>query len=60
MARGGARLTEQLVELCKEHLAGYKAPRSVDYVDSIPRTATGKIQKRPLRDPYWAGLDRRI
>ena len=53
-------LSEELVAYCREHLAGYKAPRSVDYIDAIPRTATGKIQKRPLRDPYWEGLDRRI
>ncbi len=56
----GEALSEELAAYCREHLAGYKAPRSVDYVERIPRTATGKIQKRHLRDPYWAGLDRRI
>ncbi len=53
-------LSDELVAHCREHLAGYKVPRSVDYTDRIPRTETGKIQKRHLRDPYWAGLDRRI
>ncbi len=49
-----------LIARCRELLAGYKAPRSVDFVDEIPRSAAGKIQKRPLREPYWAGRDRRI
>ena len=55
-----AELAERLVSYCREHLAGYKAPKTVDFVDEIPRTGTGKIQKRPLRDPYWVGRDRRI
>jgi long-chain acyl-CoA synthetase len=45
---------------CREHLAGYKVPRSFDFSESIPRTGTGKIEKRVLREPYWAGSDRRI
>jgi long-chain acyl-CoA synthetase len=53
-------LAARLLAYCREHLAGYKTPRSVDFVDEIPRTATGKIQKKPLRDPYWAGHDRKI
>ena len=53
-------LAARLIAHCREHLAGYKAPKSVDFVEEIPRTGTGKIQKKPLRDPYWAGRDRRI
>lgn len=53
-------LADELIAHCREFLAGYKAPRSVDFVDSIPRTGTGKIQKQPLRAPYWAGHERRI
>ena len=49
-----------LIAHCRELLAGYKAPRTVDFVDVIPRSEAGKIQKRLLRDPYWAGRDRRI
>ena len=40
--------------------AGYKAPTSVDFVDEIPRTATGKVQKFKLREPYWSGRDRQV
>ncbi|MDH3754572.1 MAG: AMP-binding protein [Acidimicrobiia bacterium] len=53
-------LATDILRYCREHLAGYKVPRSVDWADELPRTGTGKIQKRKLRDPYWAGLDRRI
>lgn len=53
-------LAADLVALCRTLLAGYKIPKSVDFIDAIPRTGTGKLQKRLLRDPYWAGLDRRM
>ena len=53
-------LASSLVAHCRELLAGYKAPRSVDFVGHIPRTGTGKIQKAPLRAPYWEGHRRRI
>jgi long-chain acyl-CoA synthetase len=53
-------LASALVAHSREHLARYKTPRSVDFVDEIPRTSTGKIQKRQLREPYWEGLERRI
>jgi acyl-CoA synthetase (AMP-forming)/AMP-acid ligase II len=39
----------------REHLAGYKTPRSVDFTDELPRTGSGKVLKRVLRAPYWAG-----
>ena len=39
----------------REHLAGYKVPRSVSFMDELPRTGSGKILKRELRAPYWAG-----
>ncbi|MFM8564236.1 MAG: AMP-binding protein [Acidimicrobiia bacterium] len=53
-------LSSELIAHCRGLLAGYKAPRSVDFVDGIPRTGTGKIQKAPLRAPYWEGHQRRI
>ena len=45
---------------CKKRIAGYKAPTSVDFVDTIPRTATGKVQKFRLREPFWKGRDRQV
>ncbi|MFO7963520.1 MAG: AMP-binding protein [Desulfobacterales bacterium] len=57
----GKSLTEQeILDYCKKHLAGYKRPRSVDFVTDFPRTATDKILKRILREPYWKGQERNI
>ncbi len=55
-----AGLETELVALCGARLAGYKRPRSFDFVDEMPRTGTGKILKRTLRDPYWADTGRAI
>lgn len=44
---------DELLAFCKEHLAAYKAPRSIDIVDELPRDPNGKLYKRLLRDPYW-------
>jgi long-chain acyl-CoA synthetase len=45
---------------CRENLAGFKCPRSFDFADELPRTGTGKVQKRKLREPYWEGRERSI
>ena len=41
-------------------LAGYKCPKRVEFVDVLPRTATGKVQKFRLREPFWADRDRQV
>jgi acyl-CoA synthetase (AMP-forming)/AMP-acid ligase II len=52
----GSSLTgEEIMVFAREHLAGYKVPRSVDFTDELPRTGSGKLLKRQLRAPYWAG-----
>jgi acyl-CoA synthetase (AMP-forming)/AMP-acid ligase II len=57
----GATATEaEIIAHCKERLAGYKAPTSVELRAEIPRTATGKVQKFKLREAYWAGRDRQV
>jgi long-chain acyl-CoA synthetase len=53
-------LAGELIAHVREHLAGYKAPKSVDFEDALPRHPTGKLYKRLLRDRYWAGTGRRI
>jgi acyl-CoA synthetase (AMP-forming)/AMP-acid ligase II len=55
LAPGASLSPDEIKEFGKQHLAGYKVPRSVDYVDELPRTGSGKILKRQLRAPYWAG-----
>ncbi len=57
----GAALAEDSVRhWLRERLAGYKVPRVVAFHDQLPREDTGKIFKRKLRDPYWAGRTRRV
>jgi acyl-CoA synthetase (AMP-forming)/AMP-acid ligase II len=51
---------EELIAHCREHLAHYKCPRSVDILDALPRNPTGKILKRELRQRYWKGHDRAV
>jgi len=51
---------QQVTEFLKQHLAGFKVPKRVDFVADMPREDTGKIFKRKLREPYWAGMQRRI
>jgi acyl-CoA synthetase (AMP-forming)/AMP-acid ligase II len=57
----GTESTEQeLIGWCREHLASFKCPRSIDVLDALPRNPTGKILKRQLRQPYWEGRERAI
>jgi len=59
--RPGSTLTgEALMDWCRDKLAGYKRPRSVDFLDVLPRNAAGKMLKRQLREPYWVGYERRV
>jgi long-chain acyl-CoA synthetase len=53
-------LAADLIAHCRTLLAGYKAPKSVDFIDAIPRSAAGKIQKASLRAPYWKDAGRKI
>ncbi len=50
----------ELMEHCKGHIARYKCPTSIEFRDELARTATGKLQKFKLREPYWAGRDRQV
>jgi acyl-CoA synthetase (AMP-forming)/AMP-acid ligase II len=57
----GAEVTEaELIALCKEKLGGVMAPKSVDFIPSLPRSPVGKVLKKDLRNPYWADAQRRI
>jgi len=55
-----AAVEAELMDGCRERLAGYKRPRSIDFIAEMPRTGTGKILKRELREPYWADAGRSI
>ncbi len=57
---GGAMTAEDVREFSREHLAHYKVPRSVTFMDELPKTGSGKILKRELRAPFWAGRDSKV
>ncbi|MEU1981138.1 AMP-binding protein [Nocardia sp. NPDC019395] len=56
----GSVTESELIAWCKQRLAGYKAPTSVEFRDELARTATGKLQKFKLRAPYWSGRGRQV
>jgi long-chain acyl-CoA synthetase len=56
----GQELTAELLAFLGGRLAKFKLPRTIDYVSELPRDPNGKLYKRRLRDPYWAGRDRAI
>lgn len=59
--REGMQATEEeIIALCKENLASYKKPKSVEFRKQLPRTSTGKIRKKDIREEYWKGKDRKV
>jgi acyl-CoA synthetase (AMP-forming)/AMP-acid ligase II len=59
-APGSLLTSEEITAFAREHLAGYKVPRSVSFMDELPRTGSGKLLKRQLRAPYWAGRTTKV
>jgi acyl-CoA synthetase (AMP-forming)/AMP-acid ligase II len=51
---------QEIIRFCKDRIAHYKAPKSIDFIDALPRTGSGKIQKKGLRDKYWEGYDKKV
>lgn len=60
LKEGTAASEEEIIDFCREHLASYKKPRSVEFWDSLPKTGSGKITKNEIRESYWVGFERRI
>jgi len=58
--QGAQATSAEIVEFCKERLARYKAPKSVEFMETLPKTPSGKILKRELRDTYYAGKERKV
>jgi acyl-CoA synthetase (AMP-forming)/AMP-acid ligase II len=59
--RDGRNVTaDDLIRHCGQTLAGYKKPRSVEFVEALPKNPSGKVLKRVLREPYWQGVARRV
>jgi acyl-CoA synthetase (AMP-forming)/AMP-acid ligase II len=57
---GSSLTSDQITAFAREHLASYKVPRSIDFATELPRTGSGKLLKRQLRAPYWAGQTSQI
>ncbi len=57
LVQGKSLPEDELIAFCKENIASYKKPKSVDFVDELPKNNYGKILKRELRTKYWEGKD---
>lgn len=51
---------EDIIAFARSRIAAFKAPKSIDFIEALPRNASGKILRRELREPYWAGRERRV
>jgi fatty-acyl-CoA synthase len=60
LREGQAASEEEIIRHCRDNMAHFKCPTSVDFVETLPRTATGKLQKFVLRDRYWQGMEKRV
>lgn len=61
VVKAGEELSEaELIAHARQHIAGYKCPKSVDFIAALPRNPSGKILRRELRSPYWEGKDRAV
>lgn len=60
MKPGETATEQEIIDTARQHLASYQKPRSVDFVDTLPKAPTGKILKRELRDPYWKQSTRKV
>lgn len=60
LADGAAVNGAEIIAFCRQSIASYKKPRSVEFVATLPRLANKKIDKKELRKPYWNGNDRNV
>jgi fatty-acyl-CoA synthase len=60
MKPGKSATAADIIGFTRERIAGFKTPKSVDFITALPRNASGKILRRHLRDPFWAGKDRQV
>ncbi|HKS91756.1 MAG TPA: hypothetical protein VJQ83_07495, partial [Tepidiformaceae bacterium] len=60
LKEGATANEEEIIMFTRDYLAHFKCPTSVDFVETLPRTATGKLQKFVLRNQYWQGHERRV
>jgi acyl-coenzyme A synthetase/AMP-(fatty) acid ligase len=57
---GAAATQAEIIAWARDRIAGYKLPKSVDFIQALPRNPSGKILRRELREPFWKGRERRV
>ena len=57
---GVAAVPAEIIAFARERIAGYKLPKSVDFIDALPRNPSGKVLRKDLRKPYWEGRERQV
>ena len=60
LKQGSSASPDEIMDFCAGRLGGYKRPRTVDFIDALPRNLSGKVLKKDLREPYWQGRERRV
>jgi acyl-CoA synthetase (AMP-forming)/AMP-acid ligase II len=60
MKPGKSATSSDIINFTRTRIAGFKTPKTVDFIEALPRNPSGKILRRNLRDPYWAGKDRQV
>ncbi|MDH5695993.1 MAG: long-chain-fatty-acid--CoA ligase [Dehalococcoidia bacterium] len=60
LKQGAVASEEKIIDFCKQHLASYKKPKSVEFWDNLPKTPSGKIRKNVIRDRYWKGYEKKV
>jgi acyl-CoA synthetase (AMP-forming)/AMP-acid ligase II len=60
LKQGKSASEQDIIRFCKDRIAHYKAPKSIDFIEALPRTGSGKIQKKGLRDQYWKGFEKKV
>ena len=60
MKSGKKATPAEIITFTRARIASFKTPKSVDFIEALPRNASGKILRRHLRDPYWVGKDRQV
>ena len=59
--KDGAKLNEvDIISYTKTQIAGYKCPKSINFIDMLPRNPSGKVLRRELREPFWEGIERKV
>jgi acyl-CoA synthetase (AMP-forming)/AMP-acid ligase II len=60
MKQGKEATASDIINFTRKRIAGFKTPKSVEFIEALPRNPSGKILRRHLRDPYWEGKDRQV